>query len=136
MKSPIFLYPFSPSLPIKHLAMFHELLLVLGRPTCYATFLAENGRGGPGTTIIWGVNLLYMLRYGPGIFKEKNHENISKLIWLANMKRALNCCCRVCVCGGGLIEEYSWNQLILFTTLRLLVSCIYIKHSYSIEEYI
>ena len=38
--------------------------------------------------------------------------------------------------GGGLKEENSWNQLIVFTTLRLLVSCIYIKHSNNIEEYI
>jgi hypothetical protein len=45
IKYPAFLYPFSPSLHIKHLTMLHELFLVLGGRTCYATCVAKNGGG-------------------------------------------------------------------------------------------
>ena len=42
---PAFVYPFSPSLHIKHLAMLNELFLVLEHIS-YANCLAENGRRG------------------------------------------------------------------------------------------
>jgi hypothetical protein len=42
-----FLYSFSPSLPIKHLTMIHELFLFLGGPKCYYdSCLDQNGGAG------------------------------------------------------------------------------------------
>jgi hypothetical protein len=68
--------------------------------------------------------------------RKKKHDNINRLISLPNLNRALN----LFFVGWGvhLRDEHSWNQYICFTTLRLLVSCIYFKYSFnrSIEEYI
>ena len=79
--------------------------------------------------------LHYVLNYALFFLNEKKHDNINRLISLPNLNRTLNFFFGR---GGHLRDEYSWNQYICFTTLRLLVSCIYFKYSFSrsIEEYI
>jgi hypothetical protein len=58
----------------------------------------------------------FVLLHAPYYLKEKN-ENIHRLNSLANM--------------DGSFELWGrWSQIIILTTLRILVPCIYFKHSY------
>ena len=60
IESSALLYPSSPSLPIKHLTMLHELFLVLGGPISYASCLAKNGGRGLKTCAVSAGNAVIL----------------------------------------------------------------------------